>query len=148
VVRALEVCLGSGRPFSSFGPGLEAYPPSPVVQLGLRWPRDVLTRRIEERFAAMLAAGLLAETRALADDPRGLSRTAAQALGTKELLAHLRGACSLDEAVQLAVTRTRQLAVRQERWFRRDPRIHWVDLHEDPLEAVPHLLELLHPCPS
>jgi tRNA dimethylallyltransferase len=148
VVRALEVCVGSGRPFSSYGPGLEAYPPSPVVQLGLRWPRDVLTARIEARFAAMLDAGLLAETEALAADPHGLSRTAAQALGTKELLAHLRGELTLAEAVRLAVTRTRQLAVRQERWFRRDPRIHWVDLHEDPLEAVPHLLELLAPCPS
>jgi tRNA dimethylallyltransferase len=148
VVRALEVCLGSGRPFSSFGPGLTAYPPSPVVQLGLRWPRAALTRRIEERFAAMLRAGLLEETAALAADPRGLSRTAAQALGTKELLCHLRGELSLADAVALAVTRTRQLAVRQERWFRRDPRIHWVDLRLDPLEAVPHLLELLHPCPS
>jgi tRNA dimethylallyltransferase len=148
VVRALEVCLGSGRPFSSFGPGLTAYPPSPVVQLGLRWPRAMLTRRIEERFAAMLRAGLLEETAALAADPRGLSRTAAQALGTKELLLHLQGELSLADAVALAVTRTRQLAVRQERWFRRDPRIHWVDLRDHPLEAVPHLLELLHPCPS
>jgi tRNA dimethylallyltransferase len=148
VIRALEVCVGSGRPFSSFGPGLETYPPSPVRQLGLRWPRPVLTERIERRFAAMLDAGLLAEVTRLASHPRGLSRTAAQALGYKELLAHLRGEVTLAEAVALAVTRTRQLAVRQERWFRRDPRIHWVDLHEDPLEAVPHLLELLHPCPS
>lgn len=134
IVRALEVCLGAGCPFSSFGPGLDTYPPTDVAQVGLRWSRPVLARRIETRLHQMLADGLLGEVRRLAERP--LSRTARQALGYKELLAHLDGLCSLDEAVHLAVTRTRQFAVRQERWFRRDPRIRWVDLHDDPLEAV------------
>ncbi|HMK10964.1 MAG TPA: tRNA (adenosine(37)-N6)-dimethylallyltransferase MiaA, partial [Acidimicrobiales bacterium] len=67
-----------------------------------------------------------------------LSRTAGQALGYRELLAHLRGDIGLDEAVELAITRTRQFAVRQERWFRRDPRIVWIDVDDgaNPLEAV------------
>ena len=76
VVRALEVVIGSGQAFSDFGPGLTAHPPSDVVQIGLRWPRPVLSRRIEERFASMLDAGLLAEVKALAERPGGLSRTA------------------------------------------------------------------------
>jgi tRNA dimethylallyltransferase len=143
VVRALEVCIGSGKPFSSFGPGLTAYPPSEVVQLGLRWPRPVLARRIEDRFHAMLAAGLLAEVEALAARPGPLSRTALQALGYRELLAHLEGECSLDEAVHLAITRTRQLAVRQLRWFQRDPRVAWVEMERDGDRATERLVQAL-----
>jgi tRNA dimethylallyltransferase len=147
VVRALEVTLGSGRAFSSYGPGLEVYPPTPIVQIGLRWPRDVLGARIEARFQAMVDGGLLAEVDALSADPRGWSRTASQALGYKELADHLAGRCSLEAAIELAVRRTRQFAVRQIRWFRRDPRVRWVDLRDDPSEAVPIVLEALCPSP-
>ncbi len=143
VVRALEVTIGSGRPFSSFGPGLTHYPDNGVVQIGLRWPRDLLARRIEDRFLAMLDAGLLDEVRALADRPDGLSRTAAQALGYKELLAHLDGQSSLDEATALAITRTRQFAVRQLRWFQRDRRIRWVEMDHDEDDAVDLLVDAL-----
>ncbi len=127
VVRALEVTLGSGRPFSSFGPGLGTYGPTPFALLGIRLPREVIDRRIEERYAAQLDAGFLEEVRHLAARPGGLSRTAGQALGYRELLAHLEGACELAEAVELAISRTRRFARRQDRWFRRDPRIRWLE---------------------
>ena len=130
VVRALEVTLGSGRPFSSFGPGLATYPPSPFTQLGLRVPLPVLDQRIAARFAAMVDRGLLAEVRALAAGPVPPSATAGQALGYRELLAHVAGRCSLGEAVEEAVRRTRQFARRQVRWFRRDPRISWSDVDD------------------
>jgi tRNA dimethylallyltransferase len=146
VIRALEVCLGSGRPFSTYGPGLDAYPPVAMRQIGLRWPRPQLTLRLQQRFHAMLAAGLLDEVAILAARPGGLSRTARQALGYKELLDHLEGRVSLDEALAVAVTRTRQFAVRQERWFRRDPRIVWIDLHDDPLEAVDTAIGAITAC--
>jgi len=141
VVRALEVIEVTGRPFSSFGDGLDRYPPTPVAQLGLRWDRAVLAERIERRVHAMMAAGFLAEVeRVLALSP---SRTAMQALGYAELAEHLRGSCSLDEAVESTVVHTRQFAVRQERWFRRDPRIRWVDITADPVaEAIDVLDEL------
>jgi tRNA dimethylallyltransferase len=142
VVRALEVTLGSGRPFSDFGPGLEAHPPSPIAQVGVAVEPAELAERIAARYEQQLAAGFLEEVAALADrhlHPLGLSRTAAQALGYKELLAHLDGACSLDEAVDLAVRRTRQFARRQRAWFRRDPRIRWCA----PDEAADVLFELL-----
>lgn len=129
IVRALEVCVGSGRPFSSFGPGLDAYPPIDIVQIGLRWPRDLLARRIDQRVDAMLAAGLVDEVRGLRE--LNMSRTARQALGYKELLDYLDGRCTMVEAVTTIKLRTRQFAVRQERWFRRDPRIRWVDMHDD-----------------
>jgi tRNA dimethylallyltransferase len=131
IARALEVCEGSGRRFSSFGPGLDIYPRSPIAQIGLRWDRDVLATRIEQRVHAMIAAGLVDEVRTLRDS--GMSRTAAQALGYKELLAHLDGAQSLAETVDQIVVRTRQFAVRQLRWFQRDPRVRWVDVVSDPV---------------
>jgi tRNA dimethylallyltransferase len=119
--------VGSGRPFSSFGPGLDAYPATPFRLVGLRVGRAELDERIAERFEAQMDAGFLDEVRALRVRPGGISRTAAQALGYRELLAHLDGQMSRREAVDQAITRTRQYARRQERWFRRDPRIGWVD---------------------
>jgi tRNA dimethylallyltransferase len=136
LVRALEVTVGSGRPFSSFGPGLERYPPSPVALVGLRPAPEATDRQIEERFAAMLAAGLLDEVRALAARPAGLSRTARQALGYRELLAHVEDGVPLEDAVTEAVRRTRQFARRQWAWFRRDPRIRWVGDDEDAVSVV------------
>lgn len=143
IVRALEVYEGSGRRFSSFGPGLDAYPPSSVTQIGLRWDRGVLTERIEQRVHQMVADGLVAEVDRIRSTT-GFSRTARQALGYKEILAHLDGRASLDEAIDAVVVRTRQFAVRQERWFRRDPRVTWVDVEADPLvEVLPAVLAAL-----
>jgi tRNA dimethylallyltransferase len=147
-VRALEVCLASGRRFSSFGPGLDSYPPVPFVQVGLRWSRPLLAARIERRVHRMIEAGLVAEVSGLLATGR-LSRTALQALGYKEIVDHLSGGASLDHAVDQIVVRTRQFAVRQLRWFRRDPRVQWVDIEDDPVaEAVPVIQELLTPPPT
>ena len=143
VVRALEVTLGSGRPFSSFGPGVDSYPPTRVVQIGIRRPRPVLSELIERRVHRMVDDGLVDEVRAIATDS-GFSRTAAQALGYKEILSHLAGAISQDEAIELVITRTRQFAVRQERWFRRDPRVRWIDVEHDPVaDAVPAVIDAI-----
>jgi tRNA dimethylallyltransferase len=127
IVRALEVTLGSGRPFSSYGPGLDAHPPTQLPLVGLQRDPADLRDRIAARFDAQMAAGFLDEVRRLRHDPHGLSRTAGQALGYKELLAHLDGELALDEAVDLAVRRTIRFARRQRAWFRRDPRIRWLD---------------------
>ena len=148
VVRALEVTEGSGRPFSSFGPGLTAYPPSRVRLVGIRLPRPVVDARIAARYRAQLDAGFLDEIGRLAARPGGLSRTAAQALGYKELLDHVTGAVSLDDALEAAIVRTRRFARRQDRWFRRDPRITWFEPpadDPDPMAVLPDLLAVLTP---
>ncbi|MGI8984549.1 MAG: tRNA (adenosine(37)-N6)-dimethylallyltransferase MiaA [Acidimicrobiales bacterium] len=138
LVRALEVTLGSGRPFSSFGPGLGAYPPTPRFRLAGVWlPRAVLAERIEARYRDQLAAGFGDEVRSL---QARMSRTARQALGYRELLAHLAGDCSQEEAVATAVNRTRQFARRQRAWFRRDPRITWLGAGGNPVDLLPALL--------
>ena len=127
VVRALEVTLGSGRRFSSYGPGLAAHPPTPVTLLGIPFDPATADAAVEARMQRLLDAGFLDEVRRLAARPAGLSRTARQALGYRELLAHVEEGADLDEAVALAVRRTRVFARRQWAWFRRDPRIDWLD---------------------
>ena len=72
-----------------------------------------------------------------------LSRTAGQALGYKELIDHFEGRCSLAEAIDTIIVRTRQFAVRQDRWFRRDPRVRWISIESDPLEAFDVVKEAL-----
>jgi len=134
------VTVGSARPFSSYGPGLAVYAPLPHPVVGLRLDRDELDRRIEARVHEQVAAGWLDEVHALAGRPGGLSVTASQALGYGELLAHLRGEASLDEAVDTIVVRTRRFQRRQDRWFRRDPRITWVEAGHNALAATDELL--------
>ena len=136
IVRALEVTLGSGRPFSTHGPGIDTYPPTRCSLVGLWLAPPVVGDRIAQRYRHQLAAGFLDEVRRLAEGPP-LSRTAAHALGYRELLDHLAGGCSLDVAIERAVARTRRFARRQRAWFRRDPRITWVGAGEDPLVALP-----------
>ena len=140
VVRALEVTLGSGRPFSSYGEGLMTYGPVRVVQVGLDVELDVLDERIDARFQRWMEEGLLAEVQALLERPGGLGRTARQALGYRELLAHLEEGVPLDECVRDAITQSRRLARRQRSWFRRDPRVEWF---ADPESAVRRLMEVL-----
>jgi tRNA dimethylallyltransferase len=143
IVRALEVTIGSGRRFSEFGPGLREFGATPFVLAGLRVPREVVGERIAQRYRQQLADGFLDEVARLDRAAAGAwSRTAAQALGYRELLAHLHGECTLDEAIEAAVVRTRQFAVRQIRWFRRDPRITWFDHDGDPSIIVDALDEL------
>ncbi len=138
VVRALEVCLGAGRPFSSFGPGVAAFPPTDRYRLvGLR-PDDLdLGARIERRVGEQAAAGLVEETSRLLRTPGGLSRTCRQGLGYKEVLLHLEEGLPLADALALDVANTRRFARRQRAWFRRDPRIRWLDVGDDPGVAVP-----------
>jgi len=144
VVRALEVCLGSGRPFSSFGPGIDAYPATPVHQIACDRPRPVLDDRINRRYDAQMEAGFLAEVETVYRRPAGMSKTASQALGYKELITYLDGEATLDEALDVAKQRTRRFARRQQSWFRRDPRVEWVDRDAVPLaKCVARCLDVL-----
>lgn len=140
IVRALEVCRGSGRPFSSFGPGLETYPEGGVIQVGLRRPMEELDARIEHRFREWMAAGLLDEVRQLASLPGGLSRTARQAVGYKELLGNVERDVPLEQCVTEAIGASRRLARRQRSWFERDPRIEWFDDVEAASDRICQLL--------
>ena len=136
VLRALEVTLGSGRRFSDWGPGLKHYPDIATRQVACDRPRPSLDLRIDARYDEQMERGFLDEVRRLAAVPGGLSRTARQALGYRELLSHLEDEIDLVESLELAKLRTRRFARRQQRWFRRDPRIEWVDLDAASLDGV------------
>jgi tRNA A37 N6-isopentenylltransferase MiaA len=93
----------------------------------------LLDLRIAERFVRLMDAGLLEEVRALSERPEGISRTARQALGYRELLSHIEDGISLADAVDQAIRRTRAFARRQMAWYRRDPRIGWLESDDDPV---------------
>ncbi len=114
---ALLLLRARARGLPAFAVHHGGHPPRPAA----------LDRRIEERFGCLLRRGLVEEVRALAARPAGLSRTARQALGYRELLAHVEQGVALDAAVSEALRRTRAFARRQWAWFRRDPRICWLD---------------------
>jgi tRNA dimethylallyltransferase len=135
IVRALEVVELTGGPFRATLPD-HTYAFDRVVQVGLDVPRDVLDRRIEARVERMWAAGLVDEVRRLESLGLRRGRTASRALGYAQVLRFLAGECSEDEARAETVRGTRKFARRQDTWFRRDPRIHWL-----PFDApAPHLL--------
>jgi tRNA dimethylallyltransferase len=125
ILRALEVTLGSGKPYSSFGPGLEHYAPVRMRMAGLALDRDEIDARLGERLDRELEHGFLEEVARLAGRPGGLSRTARQAIGYRELLAVVEEGLPLADAKPMILRRLKAFARRQEAWFRRDPRVTW-----------------------
>ena len=127
IVRALEVIELTGGPFTATMPAFDSL--YDTVQIGL--DREDLDERVRQRVHHMMAAGFLDEVRNLL--PLGLrdSPTAGKALGYAQLLdvldEHGRLAGDLDEAVAITVRATRRFARRQRAWFRRDPRVVWLD---------------------
>ena len=136
IVRALEVSIGSGEPFSSYGPGLGSYPPTRFRLIGIPFDPEATDRRIAARVEGWMEAGLLREVSALAGRPGGVSRTARQALGYRELLAHVEDGVPLQDCVEATLGRTRAFARRQWSWFRRDPRVRWLSPGEEQVQAV------------
>lgn len=100
--------------------------PRPVLT-GITYPREALHRRIAQRVAAMFAAGLVEETRALRARFPVWSDTAAQAIGYAEALTHLEKGVTVQEAMERTAQRTRQLARRQLTWFRHQAEVEWVE---------------------
>ena len=130
VVRALEVLAVTGRPFSATLPRYEDL--VPTVHLALRPERAALNARIDARARAIFDAGLIEEARALVDEGLAEGTTAPRAIGYAQALAVLDGTMSRKEAVEATAAATRKLASRQIKWFRRDPRVHWIDVALEP----------------
>jgi tRNA dimethylallyltransferase len=124
IVRALEVIEITGRPFTANLPGHEAV--YETVQLGVDVARSELDERITARVDRMWEAGLVAEVRALEAAGLRTGRTASRALGYQQVLATLAGECTEEEARSETVRATKRFARRQDSWFRRDPRVHWL----------------------
>ena len=126
VFRAVEICLTTGRPYSSFKEPAAAHERDfEIEKIGLTRPREVLYDRINRRVVQMVDDGLVQEVRSLAEY-RHL--TALQTVGYKEVFDYLDGACSLDEAIGLIQRNTRHYAKRQLTWWRRDSSIRWLEI--------------------
>lgn len=131
VVRALEVCLQTGRPYSELRTGRRCKRPFRIVKIGVDLPREVLYERIDCRVDRMLEDGLEAEARELYPY-RHLN--ALQTVGYRELFDYFDGRTTFDEAVTLIKRNTRRYAKRQLTWFRRDPEVRWFP--PDAVEAM------------
>ncbi|MGH3355877.1 MAG: tRNA (adenosine(37)-N6)-dimethylallyltransferase MiaA [Nocardioidaceae bacterium] len=127
IVRALEVLALTGRPFAATLPDF-TYFYDDVRQVGVDVPRAVLDERIRMRVERMWAAGFVDEVRRLDADGLREGRTASRALGYAQVLRFLDGELDEVQAREATVTATRRFARRQDSWFRKDPRITWVDL--------------------
>ncbi|MFC5909049.1 tRNA (adenosine(37)-N6)-dimethylallyltransferase MiaA [Streptacidiphilus monticola] len=144
IVRALEVVEITGLPFTANLPGHQSV--YEAVQIGVELPRPVLDARIALRVDHMWEAGLLKEVAEL--DAQGLreGRTASRALGYAQALAQLDGEYDESQARAETVRATRRFARRQESWFRRDPRVHWLvrDLDAPADDLLRRALERVH----
>ncbi|WP_042393980.1 tRNA (adenosine(37)-N6)-dimethylallyltransferase MiaA [Streptacidiphilus carbonis] len=124
IVRALEVVEITGKPFTANLPGHDSV--YDAVQIGVLVPRPELDRRIALRVDRMWESGLVAEVEQLAAAGLREGRTASRALGYQQALAQLDGDCGEQQAREETVRATKRFARRQESWFRRDPRVHWL----------------------
>lgn len=142
-LRALEVVLSTGRCLSSWlaeNPSGRGSPES--VRVGLTLPRDVLYDRISERVRRMVGAGWVEEVENLLGQGLSPELPAFQAIGYRQLAAHLRGESGLEEALTAIEKATRRYAKRQQTWFRRERAVSWFSM-EDPPECLSSVMQHL-----
>ena len=125
VIRALEVYELTGKKFSATMPRREYF--QPAVQLGIKWPLAVLDERISQRTAQMLTQGFIEEVAELEKQGLADTPTACRATGYQAVMDYLAGKISREDTAEQIALQTRQLARKQRKWFRKDPRIHWLD---------------------
>ena len=128
IVRALEVCIGTGKPFSSFLGQSSTRPDYNACKIGLDMPRDTLYERINERVDRMVEEGLVEEARALS---KYGELPSLKTVGYQELMEHFQGLLTLDEAIEKIKRNTRRYAKRQLTWFKRDDQIAWFQPHQE-----------------
>lgn len=140
VIRALEVCIASGRPYSEQRTATRRSRPFRTVKIGLLWPREELYDRINRRVDIMVGEGLEEEARSVSH-LRHLSSL--QTVGYREFFDHFDGKITRQEAIDLVKRNSRRYAKRQMTWFRRDESIHWVDRcnAQEAIEVVEKALE-------
>jgi tRNA dimethylallyltransferase len=131
VIRALEVCLATGQPYSTFRKHQPVMRPFTIIKIGLTIDRQVLYQRTNQRVEQMLDQGLMQEAIALYPYRH---YCALQTVGYREIFGYLAGHYSQEEAIRLLRRNTRRYAKRQLTWFRRDPAMHW--FHPDDGPAI------------
>jgi tRNA dimethylallyltransferase len=132
VIRALEICLGTEKSFSSFLDQPKIKRPFKNISIGLMAPREEIYERINRRVDIMMDEGLLEEVESLYSKRK---LNALNTVGYKELFAFLEGGVLLEQAVEEIKKNTRRFAKRQLTWFRKDKNIHWFD-YKTPAQEI------------
>ncbi|MFJ1435286.1 tRNA (adenosine(37)-N6)-dimethylallyltransferase MiaA [Capnocytophaga canimorsus] len=133
MIRAIEVCLSSGQPYSSFLKKNETIRNFDTITIGLTADREVVYHRINQRVEQMLEMGLLCEVQRLLPYK---NLNALQTVGYKELFGFFEGKFSLDFAIAEMKKNTRRFAKRQYTWFQKNDKIHWIDYQSSAKEVV------------
>ncbi|MGM0459464.1 MAG: tRNA (adenosine(37)-N6)-dimethylallyltransferase MiaA [Bacteroidota bacterium] len=131
MIRALDVWMQTGKPFSHFHSDKEFKQPENISVFALHWPRKELHKRIEKRCEQMLADGLIDETRQLINDGFTPDLQALQTVGYRQVIQFLEGEITREQMEKDFKTSTRRYAKRQITWLRRWPFLHWLDCSED-----------------
>lgn len=133
LIRALEVCIASGKPFSSFLDKPRATRPFKSFYIGIDAPRETIYKRINTRVDLMMEAGLLKEAENLYQNK---NLNALQTVGYKELFEYIEGNCTLEFAISEIKKNTRRFAKRQLTWLRKNETILWVPYNAEPEEVL------------
>ncbi|MCM4157784.1 tRNA (adenosine(37)-N6)-dimethylallyltransferase MiaA [Gramella sp. AN32] len=141
LIRALEICMGTGKTFSSFLKNKQANRNFKTISIGLTAPRELIYNRINERVDLMLKNGLLHEVEKLQDKRH---YNALNTVGYKELFQHLAGAIDLPTAVEEIKKNTRRFAKRQLTWYRKDESINWFNFDENPQNILTFISEKIN----
>jgi tRNA dimethylallyltransferase len=131
IIRAIEVYELAGKPISSFQNHFDNPFPDDWLIIGLRREKEAESRRINARVKKMIADGLIDEVKSLLAEDKPLSPQAACAIGYAEIIEHLRGNISLNDAIEKIKINTRKLAKAQRTWFKRFQNVQWFDVDED-----------------
>jgi tRNA dimethylallyltransferase len=148
IIRALEVYQLTGKPISSLQQQFDAERPLDEWNIiGLCRPKPVESSRINARVKKMMQLGLLDEVKSLLAEDKPLSKQASSAIGYAELIDHLEGKMTLEEAVEKIKINTRRLAKGQRTWFKTFHDVNWLDIEEDhpPEKIIDRAMQLLSP---
>ena len=140
VIRALEVCLATGRPYSTFRKHQPAIRPFKTIKIGLTRDRQALYQRIDQRVEQMMTQGLMQEALSLYPYSH---YNALKTVGYRELFGHLDGHYDQAEAVRLLKSNTKRYAKRQLTWFKKDSAMHWFH-PDDELSLLHHIQKMTH----
>jgi tRNA dimethylallyltransferase len=136
LIRALEICIGSGRPFSFYQSLNKKERSFNTIKIGIDAERKIIYDRINQRVDQMIDKGLVEEARSLLAFK---DLNALQTVGYKELFAYFEAKSTLEEAVSEIKKNTRRFAKRQGTWFRKDPEIKWFDHKTDPEKIISYI---------
>ncbi|WP_435313592.1 tRNA (adenosine(37)-N6)-dimethylallyltransferase MiaA [Cellulophaga fucicola] len=133
LIRALEVCIGSGKPYSTFLNQEKPKRPFSIITVGIMADREIIYARINTRVDIMVQNGLLEEAKALLEHQ---NLNALQTVGYRELFQFFSGNWTLEFAISEIKKNTRRFAKRQLTWFKRNKETHWVNYNDDSKEII------------